>query len=91
MLSTAHLMAGTYMMTTMMIVAGVQAMMLPPIIPMARKDRFPNEKQESGRRAQEAHPEGQRASLSAVGHFTPQEGADNEYLRRKAPKTRQAA
>ena len=90
MSSTAQLMAGTQL-TTMMIVAGMQAMMLPPIIPMARKDRLPNEKRESHRRAQQAHPGGQRASLSAVGYFTPQEEADNERPRRKAPKTPQAA
>jgi hypothetical protein len=90
-LSTAQLMAGTQL-TTMMIVAGMQAMMLPPAIPMARKDdRFPNEKQQSGRRAQQAHPEGQRASSLAIVHFTPQEGADNEYPRRKAPNQEQAA
>jgi hypothetical protein len=42
-LSTAQLMAGTQL-TTMMIIAGMQAMMLPPIILMAGKDRLPNEK-----------------------------------------------
>ena len=70
MLSTAQLMAGTQL-TTMMIVAGMQAMMLPPIIPMARNDdRLPtNEKQESGRRAQEAHPEGQRARSYLINRY----------------------
>ena len=69
MLSTAQLMAGTQL-TTMMIVTGVQAMMLPPIIPMARNDdRLPNEKQESGRRAQEAHPGGQRARSYLINRY----------------------
>lgn len=90
MLNTAQLMAGTQL-TTLMISAGMQAMMLPPIIPMTRKAGFPNQKQQSGRRARESHPGGQRASLSAIGHFTPQEGVGNEPLRRKAPHTRRAA
>jgi hypothetical protein len=44
MLSTAHLMAGTYMMTTMMIVAGTQAMMLLPTTttPLLREKQLSN-------------------------------------------------